>query len=33
MPIKIIDHQSEDYKKMLALRMEILRKPLGLSFT
>lgn len=33
MPIKIIDHGSEDYKKMVDLRMEILRKPLGLSFT
>ena len=33
MPIKIIDHGSEDYQKMVDLRNEILRKPLGLSFT
>ena len=33
MPIKVIDHGSEDYQKMVDLRMEILRKPLGLSFT
>lgn len=33
MPIKIIDHGSTDYKKMIALRMEILRKPLGLTFS
>jgi predicted GNAT family N-acyltransferase len=33
MPIKVIDHGSEDYKKMVDLRMEILRKPLGLSFS
>lgn len=32
MPIKIIDHGSEDYQKMVDLRMEILRKPLGLNF-
>ena len=28
----MIDHGSEDYKKMVDLRMEILRKPLGLTF-
>ena len=28
----MIDHGSEDYKKMVYLRMEILRKPLGLTF-
>jgi predicted GNAT family N-acyltransferase len=33
MSIKVIDHGSEDYRKMVNLRMEILRKPLGLSFT
>lgn len=33
MPLKIIDHGSEQYKEMVALRMDILRKPLGLSFT
>jgi predicted GNAT family N-acyltransferase len=33
MPIKVIDHGTEDYQKMVDLRMEILRKPLGLSFS
>ncbi|MEN9952211.1 MAG: hypothetical protein RLZZ520_479 [Bacteroidota bacterium] len=33
MPIKIIDHGSADYQKMIDLRMEILRKPLGLTFS
>ena len=33
MPIKIIDHGSADYQKMIDLRMDILRRPLGLSFT
>lgn len=33
MPIRIIDHGSRSYEDMIALRMEILRKPLGLSFT
>jgi predicted GNAT family N-acyltransferase len=33
MPIKIIDHGSADYQKMIDLRMDILRKPLGLTFT
>ncbi len=33
MPLKIIEHNSEDYKKMVELRDAILRKPLGLSFT
>ena len=28
----MIDHGSEDYKKMVDLRLEILRKPLGLTF-
>jgi len=32
MPIRIIDHGSPSYQEMIALRMEILRKPLGLSF-
>jgi GNAT superfamily N-acetyltransferase len=32
MSIKMIDHGSEDYKKMVDLRLEILRKPLGLTF-
>ena len=33
MALKIIDYNSPEYKDMRALRMEILRKPLGLSFT
>jgi N-acetylglutamate synthase-like GNAT family acetyltransferase len=33
MALKIIDYNSPEYKDMLALRMEILRKPLGLSIT
>jgi len=33
MALKQIDHGSKEYKQMIALRMEILRKPLGLSFT
>ena len=33
MPIKIIDYGSKEYQKMVDLRMEILRKPLGLTFT
>lgn len=31
--MKFIDHGSPEYKAMVDLRMEILRKPLGLSFT
>lgn len=33
MAIRIIDHGSADYKKMVDLRMDILRRPLGLSFS
>jgi predicted GNAT family N-acyltransferase len=33
MALKQIDHGSKEYQQMVALRMEILRKPLGLSFT
>jgi predicted GNAT family N-acyltransferase len=33
MPIKMIDHGSEDYQKMIDLRMDILRRPLGLTFS
>ncbi len=33
MPIKVIEHGSAQYKEMVALRMEILRKPLGLTFS
>ncbi len=33
MPLKIIDHGSFEYKQMVKLRHEILRKPLGLIFT
>lgn len=32
MALKIIEHGSPDYQKMLALRELILRKPLGLNF-
>ncbi len=33
MPLKLIDHGSKEYKQMVEMRMQILRKPLGLSFT
>ena len=33
MAIKILDHGSKDYQKMVEMRYNILRKPLGLSFT
>jgi predicted GNAT family N-acyltransferase len=33
MAIKIIDHNSNEYQKMVQLRLQILRQPLGLSFT
>ncbi len=33
MALKIIDHGSEEYKLMVKLRDDILRKPLGLTFT
>ncbi|WP_207495603.1 GNAT family N-acetyltransferase [Aridibaculum aurantiacum] len=33
MPLKIIDHGTEEYNRMVDLRYNILRKPLGLSFT
>lgn len=33
MPLKIIDHGSKEYEQMVALRLQMLRKPLGLSFT
>jgi GNAT superfamily N-acetyltransferase len=33
MPLKIIDHNSAEYKEMVKMRMQILRKPLGLSFS
>lgn len=32
MPIKQIDHGSKEYKQMIDLRYEILRKPLNLTF-
>lgn len=32
MPIKQIDHGTKEYRQMVELRHEILRKPLGLSF-
>ena len=31
MPIKQIDHNTKEYRQMVDLRNEILRKPLGLS--
>jgi predicted GNAT family N-acyltransferase len=33
MALKIIEHNSPEYQKMVALRSEILRKPLGLTFS
>lgn len=33
MALKIIDHGSPEYRQMVKLREDILRKPLGLSFT
>lgn len=33
MAIKQIDHNSKEYQQMVNLRKEILRKPLGLSFS
>ncbi len=33
MDLRIIQHNSEEYKVMIELRMKILRTPLGLSFT
>lgn len=33
MALKIIEHGSPEYRKMVALRNDILRKPLGLSFS
>lgn len=32
MALRIIDHNSTDYNKMVELRREILRKPLGLDY-
>lgn len=33
MALKIIDHGSKEYQQMVQLRIDILRKPLGLTFT
>ncbi len=33
MALKIIDHGSKDYQKMVDMRLAILRKPLGLDFS
>lgn len=33
MALKQIDHGTPEYNKMITLRMDILRKPLGLSFS
>ena len=32
MALKIIDHGSKEYRQMVQLRMDLLRKPLGLTF-
>ncbi len=32
MPIRIIDHNSKEYDLMLQLRLDVLRRPLGLEF-
>jgi len=33
MALKMIDYGTQEYKQMIQLRMEMLRKPLGLSFS
>ena len=33
MGLKQIDHGSKEYEQMVNLRLEIMRKPLGLTFT
>ncbi len=33
MPLKLIDHGSKEYQQMIDLRLELLRKPLGLRFS
>lgn len=33
MALKIIDHGTADYRQLVELRLQLLRKPLGLSFT
>ena len=33
MPIRMLDYQSPEYDQMVALRYEVLRKPLGLQFS
>ena len=33
MGLKVIDHGTDSYKKMIALRNQLLREPLGLSFS
>ena len=33
MPLKLIDHGSKEYQQMVDMRIQILRKPLGLIFT
>jgi predicted GNAT family N-acyltransferase len=33
MALKMIDHGTKEYQQMVKMRMDILRKPLGLSFT
>ena len=33
MALKMIDYGTQEYKQMIQLRMDMLRKPLGLSFS
>jgi GNAT superfamily N-acetyltransferase len=33
MALKIIDHGTREYQQMIQMRLDILRKPLGLTFT
>jgi predicted GNAT family N-acyltransferase len=33
MAVRMIDHNSDEYRQMVELRLQILRKPLGLSFS
>ena len=33
MAVKLIDYGTKDYRQMISLRYQLLRKPLGLSFT
>ena len=33
MPLKVIDHGTPEYQQMVDLRLQVLRKPLGLDFS